>query len=128
MVEFADIITTVAGFVTGGGLATLFTLKERKKGAALDNVGKTNDEWRKMADEYKLMIADLKSDLERKDGKIDELYKELSVMRDKADKLGSKVAYLTTMKCKVIGCPNRVPPFGTKEPPKQCAQGEAAEA
>lgn len=120
--DWTNIIITL---ITSGAFTTIYLLGDRKTAAVLDNVSKTVDQWQELLGEVKGELADqreefktAKEDYEAhlvvKDNKIDSLYKEIGVLRDRNDKLSSNVARLTIVRCWKVGCGNRQPPMGTK--------------
>lgn len=119
--DWVTLISTIAGtLLTGGGLVTLVTLRDRKSGAVLENLSSmvessrdSNAEWREIAAERERRAAELKADLDRKDAKIDRMYEEIAALRDRADRLGSEVAVLNVMRCVRLECTERRPPFGS---------------
>lgn len=91
----------------------------------LDNVSKTIDQWQELVKEVKQELLEQREEfrnskveydarLVTKDNKIDSLYKEIAVLRDRNDKLSSNVARLTIVRCWKVGCGTRQPPMGTK--------------
>lgn len=101
--------------ITSGAFTAIYLLGERKTSAVLDNVGKSIDQWKLIVEEYKREKEAMQADIDRKDKKVDSLYNQIGVLRDSNDKLSSKVAYLSVVKCTEIGCPKRQPPFGTNQ-------------
>lgn len=75
------IITILTLLISNGGLVTLVTLREKKNAAFLDNISKLIDQWQEVANDRKLRADELKSDLDRKDAKIDSLYAEIAKLR-----------------------------------------------
>lgn len=120
MVDWTQIVTTAMTLlIGGGGLVTLVTLRERKNGALLENIAKvlesnseTNKEWREIAAERAKRCQELKEDLDRKDGKIDELYKSREDLTALLDEERTARAVAEVFKCDVVGCALRHPPFG----------------
>lgn len=117
--EWYDIATAASGFVLGGGLTALVTLRDRKSGAVLDNLkeliesnDRTNKEWEEIAADRTARAAELKADLDRKDGKIDELFRTVSELKDRLDERNRAVSRLKILKCERIECTRRKPPVG----------------
>lgn len=108
--EWLNLIGTL---ITSGAFVTVFLLGDRKTKEVLENVSKTIDQWKDLCTEMKTEAASLKEDIKEKDNKIDSLYKVQGVLRDKNDKLSSKVAALSILKCKRIDCGRREPPWGS---------------
>lgn len=120
--DWTSIIMTL---ITSGAFTAIFMLGDKKTAAVLDNVSKTIDQWKQLVGEMKTELVELREELRRskedyearlaaKDNKIDSQYKEMSVLRDKNDKLSSNVARLTILRCWKIACGDRQPPMGTK--------------
>lgn len=99
--------------ITSGAFTAIYFLGDRKTAQVLDNVSKTIEQWRTITDEYKREAEDLREQLAAKDVKIDQLYKSIGTLRDRGDKLGSKVAYLSAFRCRKVKCLDREPPFGS---------------
>lgn len=85
---------------------------------ALQSADKIEEKYKAMLDrkDERLLardkeIADLKSELARKDDKIDSLYTLHSKDREEADRLSSENTALTILRCDVIGCALRKPPL-----------------
>lgn len=110
--DWTSIIMTL---ITSGAFTAIYLLGDKKTSAVLDNVGKSIDQWKLIVEEYKREKEAMQSDIDRKDKKIDSLYNQIGILKDDKDKLSSKVAYLTVVKCTEIGCIKRYPPFGTNQ-------------
>ncbi len=108
--DWTSIIMTL---ITSGAFTAIYLLGDRKTSAVLDNVGKSIDQWKLIVEEYKKEKDAMQEDIDRKDRKVDSLYNEIGILRDSNDKLSSKVAYLSVVKCTEIGCNKRQPPFGS---------------
>lgn len=121
MMDWTNIIVTL---ITSGAFTAIYFLGDRKTSQVLDNVSKTIDQWKGIADEMKAETLDVRNEMKQmkadyaqkiqaKDNKIDSLYKEQGVWRDRCDKLGSKIAYYRAFECRKSKCPDREPPFGS---------------
>lgn len=110
--DWTSIIMTL---ITSGAFTAIYLLGDRKTSAVLDNVGKSIDQWKLIVEEYKREKEAMQDEIDRKDKKVDSLYNQISVLRDSNDKLSSKVAYLSVVKCTETGCLKRQPPFGTNQ-------------
>lgn len=122
VMDWTNIITTL---IVSGAFSTIYLLGDKKTAAILDNVSKTIDQWQELVGEMKGEISELREEFRKKtedyearlvikDNKIDSLYKEISILRDRNDKLSSNVARLTVVRCWKISCGDRQPPMGTK--------------
>lgn len=110
--DWTTIITAlIAALVPSGLVGTLIFYKESKRSRQLDNESKVIAEWQGIAEMYKKCCGELKATVDSKNAKIEELYKEEAVMRERLDKLSSKNAVLEIFKCKEIACGNRKPPL-----------------
>ena len=110
--DWTSIIMTL---ITSGAFTAIYLLGERKTSAVLDNVGKSIDQWKLIVEEYKREKEAMQADIDRKDKKIDSLYTQIGILKDDKDKLSSKVAYLSVVKCSEVGCISRQPPFGSNQ-------------
>ena len=95
----AIIITILTLLISNGGLVTLVTLREKKNAAFLDNISKLIDQWQEVANDRKLRADELKSDLDRKDAKIDSLYAEIAKLRGELDHTRTSEAVARMLKC-----------------------------
>lgn len=109
------IITILTLLISNGGLVTLVTLREKKNAAFLDNISKLIDQWQEVANDRKLRADELKSDLDRKDAKIDSLYVEIAKLRGELDHTRTSEAVARMLKCENTACLDRKPPFGSVE-------------
>jgi hypothetical protein len=114
--DWGTIIVSLGGaLLTGGGFMSLLYYRENRRAKQIDNEKSVVDEWQELANERKLRCDELKESLDRKDAKIDALYKENADLRKRNDKLSSANTALSILKCKVISCDKRQPPFGKGE-------------
>ena len=109
------IISILTLLISNGGLVTLVTLREKKNAAFLDNISKLIDQWQEVANDRKLRADELKSDLDRKDAKIDSLYAEIANLRGELDHTRTSEAVARMLKCENTACLDRKPPFGSVE-------------
>lgn len=110
--NWTNIIMTL---ITSGAFTAIYLLGDRKTSAVLDNVSKSIDQWKLIVEEYKREKEAMQADIDRKDKKIDSLYNQIGLLKDDKDKLSSKVAYLSVVKCTEVGCLKRQPPFGANQ-------------
>ena len=118
--DWTGIITAlIAALIPTGGLTAIVTLRDKKTGAFLENVKAITEQWQKIANERQTRCSELKSDLDRKDDKIEEQYKEkealrqqLDSIRDELDHCRTALAVAELMKCEKTSCVDRIPPFG----------------
>lgn len=121
--EWTTIICAlIAALIPSGGVAGYVFMREDKKAKQLDNEHKTNDEVWALVKKYEEREKVFEKTIADKDTKIESLFKEKGELMKRNDKLSSKVAVLTILRCKVVGCANRVPPMGSRE--NTCADEE----
>ena len=120
--DWTSIIMTL---ISSGAFTTIYLLGDKKTSSVLDNVSKTIDQWQELVKEVKQELLEQREEfrnskaeydarLVAKDNKIDSLYKEMAVLRDRNDKLSSNVARLTIVRCWRFTCGIRLPPMVTK--------------
>lgn len=122
--DWTQIITTliVAAFGGGGLFAgvrqlALVSAEKRKQDQEnlkvfIDNTAKLIDQWQEIAEERMHRCAELKADLDKKDGKIEELYKTNSILRNNLDYERTGHAVAEILKCEDMACSDREPPIG----------------
>lgn len=110
--DWTNIIMTL---ISSGAFTAIYLLGDRKTSAVLDNVSKSIEQWKLIVEEYKREKEAMQADIDRKDRKIDSLYGQIGILKDDKDKLSSKVAYLSVVKCTEVGCLKRLPPFGANQ-------------
>ena len=119
--DWTNILITL---ITSGTFAGIYLLGDKKTAQVLDNVNNTIEQWRGLVDEVKGELSEQRDvfrkakteyeeQLKVKDNKIDSLYKETGVWRDRNDKLSSKIAYYRAFECRKTKCLDREPPFGS---------------
>lgn len=90
----------------------IFTAREKKTEMALNNMNKINEQWEAFSSKEEERRKELKEDIDRKDNKIDEQYREISRLRNELDNERTERAKAEMMKCIRIKCVERHPPFG----------------
>lgn len=115
--DWTNIMTAL---ITSGAFTAIYLIGDRKTSSVLDNVAKTIEQWRGLlkevkeeADALRAQVDALRAQVDAKDRRIDQLYKSIGALRDRGDKLSSRVAYLNAFRCKKIQCIDREPPFGS---------------
>lgn len=113
--DFTSIIIAIIGALAGGGLVSLLTIHETRKGLKIDNKGKEQDQFIKLVDELQDQNEKLNDRLEQKDSRILELEDANAFLHTKLDEVSTDRAICKILRCDTISCPNRVPPLGFKE-------------
>lgn len=90
----------------------IFTAREKKTEMALNNMNKINEQWEAFSTKEEERRKELKEDIDKKDKKIDEQYREISRLRNELDNERTERAKAEMMKCLRIKCVERHPPFG----------------
>lgn len=124
MIDWTTVIVTVtSALLSGGGIVVIATLKDKKYEAVqanilklIESVAKTNDAWERITQQKFKDIAEAKQDvrekdaiIEKKDAKIDELYKSNSILRNNLDHARTAIAVKTITQCRKIACGEREP-------------------
>lgn len=102
-IDWATIITAIVGAVGGGGLTSLFFMKEDKKKKTLENDAQASTAWRELYERSDKESEELKTE-------INELRKELNSLMQQNTELTIKNSAYNLLKCEIIGCDNRKPP------------------
>lgn len=131
--DWTGIITAlIAALIPTGGLTAIVTMRDKKTAAFLENVKAITEQWQMIANERQERCGELKADLDRKDDKIEEQYREkealrqrLDSTRDDLDHCRTALAVAELMKCENTSCTDRIPPFGQGQ--KQCKLIESYE-
>lgn len=116
--DWDNIISLITFLTVGGGLYALVTVQDKKTTLMLDNIKamlesstKTNVAWENLAHQKLEDIAKLENICDKKDQKIEELYKEISQLRVCLDKSRTARAVAEILKCNVVACDKRIPPL-----------------
>ena len=127
MLEWGTIIlSAIVSLLSAGGLGWIITAREDKKAKALDNKEKEIDikekekddviqDWKDIAEERKNRCDELKNDLREKDDKLTQKDEIISELKTKLDARNTYCAVAELLRCEDTACPNRKPPFGTRE-------------
>lgn len=111
--DWTQIVTTILSLlIPTGGIVAIFTAREKKTEMALNNMNKINEQWEAFSTKEEERRKELKEDIDRKDKKIDEQYREISRLRNELDNERTERAKAEMMKCLRIKCVDRHPPFG----------------
>lgn len=111
--DWTQIVTTILSLlIPTGGIVAIFTAREKKTEMALNNMNKINEQWEAFSTKEEERRKELKEDIDKKDKKIDEQYREISRLRNELDNERTERAKAEMMKCIRIKCVERHPPFG----------------
>lgn len=110
--SIVTILTSLISALLGGGLITIFTVRETRKSLKIDNAAKEDNRWSKLADELQDQNEKLNDRLEKKDARITELEDIISTLRTELGDTKSELAKATLMRCSRVECTQRIPPFG----------------
>lgn len=111
--DWTQIVTTILSLlIPTGGIVAIFTAREKKTEMALNNMNKINEQWEAFSTKEEERRKELKEDIDKKDKKIDEQYREISRLRNELDNERTERAKAEMMKCLRIKCVDRHPPFG----------------
>lgn len=102
-IDWATIITAIVGAVGGGGLTSLFFMKEDKKKKTLENDAQASTAWRELYERSDKESEELKAE-------IDDLRKEVNRLMQQNTELTVKNSAYNLLKCEIIGCDKRKPP------------------
>lgn len=110
--DWSSFIIAVFSALAGGGVLSLFTIREQRKGMKIENKMKEDDRWNKFTNELEEMVGVLNERLEKKDLRIRELDSENSRLRERLNEISTDRAVCKILRCDVMECPNRRPPMG----------------
>lgn len=112
--DWASIIIAIIGALAGGGLISLLTIRETKKGLKLDNAEKEDSRWEKLANELQDQNEKLNDRIDKKDALLQEKDDVISDIRTKLDNSRTRCAMSEILKCVNINCQDREPKLGTR--------------
>ena len=112
------IVNVISLLIPTGGIVAIITAREKKTEMALNNMNKINEQWEGFATKEEDRRKELKADIDKKDEKIDELYREISRLRNELDNERTERAKAEMLKCIRTKCVERHPPFGEGHNPK----------
>ena len=107
------LIPVLTALIPAGGLTGFFLSKGKKKELEINNLKEVLEIVKEERAEKKAELDDMWGDLRKKEDYIELLQKEKSELHNKLDKANSRVTALSLLRCKVIQCPDRKPPFGS---------------
>lgn len=100
------LITLLLG---GGGMGILF-YHEKKKSLFVQNESSISDIWKDLFNEMQEQNNLLQTKLDKKDDKIDSLYRDLLSVKNENNNLTTKIGVLEWQKCLENSCVKRTPP------------------
>lgn len=116
----------IVSLLSGGGVGWMFTTREDKRAKKLENKQKEQEiaeskkdniiqDWKDIAEERKNRCTELEQALKEKQLREDELLNTNSELRSKLDEKNTYCAVAELMRCEVVNCTERRPPFGMRE-------------
>ena len=116
--DWTNILEVLISCILGGGLVSILTLRETKKGLKIENKQKEDNRWEVLADQLQDQIEKLQEQvttlndrLEKKDERIIELEDRCSGLQEKLDTSRTQWSIATMLRCNKISCADRVPPI-----------------
>lgn len=120
--EWTTIIVALIAAILPSGLIGVFTLREQRKNAILQNKEKEEDikekednRWEKLADQLQDQVENLNERLDKKDARITELEDSNAVLRQKLDEANTALVKASLLRCTTLNCIDRKPPLGFTE-------------
>lgn len=113
--DWISIIVAIIGALGGGGLVSLLTIRETKKGLKVENKDKESDVYIKLINELQDQIEKQNERLDKKDTLIQEKDDTIADLRSKLDSASTTLAKATLLKCSKLNCVDRIPPLGYAE-------------
>jgi hypothetical protein len=91
-------------FISGGGIAAIVLLPQKRRSADLENEAKVSEQWKEL-------FIQCREEKSRQSDLIDKLYDDLTVARNQNNTLTTNNAILKLWKCEKLECGNRKPPI-----------------
>ena len=113
--DWISIIVAIIGALGGGGLVSLLTIRETKKGLKVENKDKESDVYIKLVNELQDQIEKQNERLDKKDTIIQEKDDTIADLRSRLDSASTALAKSTLLKCSKLNCVDRIPPLGYAE-------------
>ncbi|WRQ32949.1 hypothetical protein U5907_10250 [Bacteroidales bacterium MB20-C3-3] len=117
------IIQLISALLGTGGIVALFLIIEKKAAAQLANTEKTNEQWQLIVAQKERDFLALNQKYESATEKIEKLYDINTDLRTQLDVANTNYAVCQLMRCNVIKCASRIPPFGSTENEKDLNEG-----
>ncbi len=113
------IIQLIASLLGTGGIVALFLIIEKKAAAQVANTEKVNEQWQLIVAQKERDLLSLSQKYDAAIEKIEKLYDINTDLRNQLDVANTNYVVSKLMRCHVIKCINREPPFGDTEEVKQ---------
>ena len=110
--DWTTIISSVLAFAAGGGLTTVFLLREIKRAKKIENDKAIADEWKSLFEGAKEDIKEHDAKLDTQGSKLDKVFDALHCKEAECAGLEVKLARLELLRCDKTPCSDRQPPFG----------------
>lgn len=91
-------------FISGGGIAAIVLLPQKRRSADLENEAKVSEQWKEL-------FIQCREEKSRQSDLIDKLYDDLTVSRIQNNALTTNNAILKLWKCETLECGQRKPPI-----------------
>ena len=91
-------------FISGGGIAAIVLLPQKRRAADLENEAKVSEQWKEL-------FIQCREEKSRQSDLIDKLYDDLTVSRIQNNALTTNNAILKLWKCETLECGQRKPPI-----------------
>ena len=111
--DWFTLLITLISVLFGGGIVSVLTIREQRKGMRLDNKVKQQDIHIKLIDELQEQIEKLNERLDKKDELLVEKDDIIADLRMKLDAARTKLAVANMLKCNKLQCSDRQPPFAS---------------
>lgn len=109
--DWISIIVAIISALGGGGLVSLLTIRETKKGLKVENKDKESDVYIKLVNELQDQIEKQNERLDKKDTIIQEKDDTIADLRSKLDSARTQCSIATMLRCRKISCTDRIPPI-----------------
>lgn len=104
--DWTSIGLTFLTFISGGGVAAIVLLPQKRRSAELENEAKVSEQWKEL-------FMQSREEESKQNGLIDKLYDDLTEARNITNKLTTNNAILKLWKCEKLECSNRRPPISS---------------
>lgn len=111
--DWITLIVSLVSVIFGGGLISLLTIREQRKGMKLDNKDKQQEIHFKLINELQDQVEKLNERLDKKDALLVEKDDIIADLRVKLDGVRTQLAVANMLKCNKLQCIDRQPPFAS---------------